>query len=180
MLQAQEARESATELDKWNDVAAFSEERPAQPSSPNNSVFPVYEPGSPEAAVAKSKLLRVLTRFTRTGKQGRLSSDDVRRYGALPAEDRAALDEEFGELWAKNLKACPFDKLELAALKELRVMRPGELIASKEIKNLGPHTADRLEARGFIEKRHSADETNRREGYVLTVAGSQAAKDAYE
>jgi hypothetical protein len=172
-----DAGETAVGFGRWSDVATSSEEHSAHGAAnfPDRAPLPKYEKGSPEVAFAKNRLMKLLTHFTPKGEQGRLSQDDIRCYLALPEGERTALDKNFEKLWATNLRSCPFNKLERKALQALSVMLPGELISFGQI-SIGSRTAERLEARGFLEVRHRKDEPARLEGYVLMPAGLNAAK----
>lgn len=92
-----------------------------------------------------------------------MGDDDYRRLFKL-AEEK----------WKASIPGTPFNKRENSALVQLKESgaRVGELIRHDVVKGCGPNTAQRLEARGFIEIRFRAP--NVTEGIVLTQVGAEA------
>ncbi|MCX5517780.1 hypothetical protein OSH10_04980 [Kaistia defluvii] len=72
--------------------------------------------------------------------------------------------------WRASIPNSPLNKRERAALTQFS--RPGIEVEARTVKGAGIETAERLEARGYIEIHFS--EPNRVRGYVLTDKGMQA------
>lgn len=72
--------------------------------------------------------------------------------------------------WSTQIKGSPLNKREREALPQFKGRQAGEMISWRSVK-LGIVTAERLEARGWIEIRVCQNNQNRLEGYVLTNEG---------
>lgn len=93
-----------------------------------------------------------------------MTNDDLRR---LMAEAR--------QKWRESIPRSSFNKRELNALLQLRQLKPNEPIRFQDLKGVGPDTADRLEARGYLLQSFHPDEPTQLMHYVLTEAGLAAA-----
>jgi hypothetical protein len=89
--------------------------------------------------------------------------------------DMMRLQQEAHVRWKVDFVKTALGKRERDALRQFAGQQVGKLVAWKSIKGLGINTAQRLEARGFIEIRHRANEPARLDGYILTISGSEAA-----
>lgn len=110
-------------------------------------------------------------------------NDPIQKYydklgfdpNTMDAADMKRLHAAAEAKWKASIPGTPLGRREQNALLQLSKHPVGELIAHNAIKGCGPDTADRLEARGFIEIRSSAD---RLIGYIFTADGFAASQGA--
>ncbi|MBO9122812.1 MULTISPECIES: helix-turn-helix domain-containing protein [unclassified Rhizobium] len=89
-------------------------------------------------------------------------------------DDMKRLMDENHQKWAAALIGTPLGKRERVALSQLAAHLPNQPIPGAAIKNCGPDTGDRLEARGFLEIHSVPDDPRRLSHYVLTDEGLKA------
>lgn len=90
-------------------------------------------------------------------------------------DDYKRLFKEEEERWRREIPTLPMKKLEQSALKQLLLHGAGVVVEACLIKPCGDDTAERLQARGFIEFRMHDKFPDQVEAYVLTEAGHAAA-----
>jgi hypothetical protein len=90
----------------------------------------------------------------------------------MDASETRRLQEAADIQWRASVPGSPLNKLEQKALLQFERHGAGVLVSCNAIKGLGLNTADRLEARGFIDIHFRSPD--RLEGYVLTDAGLSA------
>jgi predicted DNA-binding transcriptional regulator AlpA len=92
-------------------------------------------------------------------------------------DDMRGLMAAATERWKASVPSTPLGKREQRALRQLAAQGLGVAVDCNEIKDCGPDTQARLEARGFLETRPRAKYPDRIGSYVLTEAGLQAWKE---
>lgn len=76
--------------------------------------------------------------------------------------------------WKASIPGTPLGKRERKALAHFAQHGAGVPIHHSKIKNCGPDTQDRLEARGFLEVRNQEKHPDRIDSYILTESGLNA------
>lgn len=85
--------------------------------------------------------------------------------------DRARLVREAEEKWKASIPGTPLGKRERQALAQLAAHGVGVAVHWSKIKNCGPDTKERLEARGFLKTENQTKFPDRIDTYILTEAG---------
>ncbi|PAQ10517.1 MAG: hypothetical protein E5X86_22720 [Mesorhizobium sp.] len=106
-------------------------------------------------------------------------SDYYRKLGYNP---RTMNDDDFRRLvgeadarWKAEIPTLPLNKRELEALRQLNAYGPNVPVLWSKIKNCGPDTTERLQARGFLETTPHPKDAQSVEFLVLTDAGQREA-----
>lgn len=92
----------------------------------------------------------------------------------MTAEDMVRLQGEAHVRWQAKVVASPLGKRERDALRQFASIEAGQHVHHSKIKGMGYNTAERLQARGFVEIHHFASDQSRLDGWVLTVEGKEA------
>lgn len=90
----------------------------------------------------------------------------------MDESDRLRLHKAAEEKWKASIPGTPLNKREQKSLLQFREYEINRPVAPSAIKGCGPDTAERLEARGYIEIRQNRPD--RYDCFILTKAGKEA------
>ncbi|RRI02289.1 hypothetical protein EH240_12535 [Mesorhizobium tamadayense] len=88
--------------------------------------------------------------------------------------EMAELQKAADERWKASIPGTPLQKLERQALQQLAAYGANVPVNTKEIKNCGPNTQERLKARGYLDTVAHQKYPDATEALILTDAGYAA------
>ncbi len=141
--------------------------------------------GQPEFSWGSNPLAKWRGRFDRQARPTSGPHDPLLKWYQQIGFDPATMsDADYRRLvakadqqWKDSIPSQPLNKLERAALAQLAAYGPDRPVHWREIKNCGPATEERLEARGFIKVIAHEEDPGRAGSLVLTTAGYETAED---
>lgn len=88
--------------------------------------------------------------------------------------DLVRLEDEAHAGWLASIPGTPLSQRERMVLDQLGAHGPETQVSSKQVKNCGPHTEERLKARGFLKTAGNNKFPDRSLYFALTIPGFEA------